>query len=62
MMTRALVMVHWPGQDTPACDEHAGQLATVAEAMGFALSATPISPDLVLECENCRRKREKAAA
>jgi hypothetical protein len=61
-MRRAVVIVHWPGQDTPACDVHAVKLGEVADAMGFELSATPISADLVLECANCQNERKTAAA
>jgi hypothetical protein len=61
-MTRAVVVVHWPGKDTVACDEHAAKLAAGAAAMGFVLTVTPISPDLYIECKNCRNERKQEAA
>ena len=49
----ATVIVHWPGQSTPACEEHAAQLNGLAEAMGFTLAATPVVEPV--ECENCAK-------
>jgi hypothetical protein len=44
-------IVHWPGNDVLACDEHTAKLKRLAEVMGFKLSTTPC--DRVVECGNC---------
>lgn len=56
---KATSIVHWPGQDVPACETHAGKLKALGSAMGFAVSATPnVDEDLV--CTNCENEAKKA--
>jgi hypothetical protein len=56
-MALATQIVHWPGQDTPACDTHASQLRGVASAMGFPVSSTiALSKDI--PCANCENEHE----
>jgi len=59
-MSLATQIVHWPGQDTPACDLHAQKLRTVADIMGFTVSSTPCNPfDPELRCSNCEHEAQK---
>ena len=57
-MSKATEIVHWPGQDTPACDEHYEKLKALARVMGFPLSATPAIADE--PCANCENEAKKA--
>jgi hypothetical protein len=50
-MKPATQLVHWPGKDIPACDEHAVRIVQLAAAMGFVVSSTPCTDDLM--CLNC---------
>jgi hypothetical protein len=50
-----IYMVHWPGQDTPACNEHLRKLLSLASVMGFQVSYTPVENT---ECENCRNTKK----
>lgn len=52
----ATQIVHWPGQDTPACDKHAKQLRGLGQVMGCAVSSTPC---IGLVCTNCVNERLK---
>lgn len=56
---KASVIVHWPGKDTAARVDHAVKLASLASAMGFALSSTPCSEEV--ECANCENEAKKKA-
>lgn len=57
-MSDVIVIVHWPGKDTPACPEHLRQLVGLAAVMGFALSWSPtMNPEL--KCSNCETQRAK---
>lgn len=49
-MKPATQIVHWPGQDTPACDEHLQKLLAVAKIMGFTVTWTKCEETI---CENC---------
>lgn len=56
----ATSIVHWPGRDTEACDEHRTALNRVASAMGIPEpSSTAIAYDV--QCENCRNEVLKGA-
>jgi hypothetical protein len=44
--------VHWPGQDTAACDEHAEKLIALGRWMGFEVTSTPIAYTPCINCEN----------
>lgn len=56
-MAEATEIVHWPGQDTPACDEHARKLKAVGAAMGFPVSSTPWPAGGI--CKNCESEAAK---
>jgi len=52
-MKQATEIVHWPGKDTPACDEHAQKLRALGNFMGFAVSCTPCwTEEACTNCEN----------
>jgi len=52
----AIVIVHWPGKDTPACRRHEKQLQGLAAAMGLSgLSCTVIAEEGV-KCANCENE------
>lgn len=53
-MSLATVIVHWPGEDVPACDIHAEQLRNVGSVMGFRVSSTPATEPI--PCSNCENK------
>lgn len=56
-MSQATQLVHWPGKDTAACDEHAIKLQRLGSFMGFPVSSTPLTEDR--ECDNCRNEQVK---
>lgn len=53
----AMYIVHWPGKEVPACEEHAAKLRNVADVMGFALSATLCMTER--KCTNCENEAKK---
>ena len=52
----ALQIVHWPGKDTPACENHLRKLVGLAAVLGFQLSWTPCESTI---CSNCESEEEK---
>lgn len=60
----AIVIVHWPGKDVPACLVHAGQLISVGQTIGCDVSATPIPTEKQgdVECTNCANQAKKGEA
>ena len=51
----AVLIVHWPGRDTPCCTEHARQLQALNDFLGGpVLAGTPCGPEV--ECANCRNE------
>jgi hypothetical protein len=50
----ATKIVHWPGKDTAACDDHTEQLKTLAKVMGFVVSVTPLRESI--PCANCKNE------
>jgi hypothetical protein len=56
-MSKATVIVHWPGKDTAACEIHLLKLENVARAMGFTVSSTPVVVEQ--ECTNCVNEEKK---
>jgi hypothetical protein len=50
----AIAIVHWPGKDVLACEDHTNKLLSLAKFMGFAVSATPCLPGEV--CTNCENE------
>lgn len=56
----ATQIVHWPGNDVPACDDHARKLIGLAGFMGFAVSITPsMGAEVCTNCENEARKAKQ---
>jgi len=50
-------MVHWPGEDVPACDEHRAKLIGVGKAMGSPVTYTLSPPTFSqLKCTNCEKE------
>ena len=59
MSKLATVMVHWPGKDTPACDEHAAKLKALGSMLVGFVSSTPVTEGIV--CTNCENEDKKAS-
>ena len=59
-MKPALFIVHWPGKDTPACEEHALKLVQLGKVMGFAVTSTLCEPQICTNCENEAKQKERA--
>jgi hypothetical protein len=56
MSVPATSIVHWPGKDTPACEDHSRKLMSLGSAVfGIAVSATP-NVDLSVVCSNCENE------
>lgn len=49
-MKPAIQIVHWPGKDTPACEDHLRKLVGLGAMLGFMVTWTPCSPTI---CTNC---------
>lgn len=49
----AVAIAHWPGKDTPVCDEHLRKLVGLGAVLGFQLSWTPVGGNDADECSNC---------
>lgn len=67
----ATEIVHWPGKDVPACEEHAKKLKALGATLGIAISSTPVIAvllgglevrDDLLVCKNCENEAKKAEA
>jgi len=58
-MSEATEIVHWPGKDTPACEEHAKKLKALGRAMGITVSSTPWPAEGTI-CKNCENEAKKA--
>jgi len=58
VMQPATQIVHWPGKDTAACDEHLRKMAGLAALLGFRLSWTPCEETVCANCETEARKSE----
>ena len=61
-MTPATVLAHWPGKSIAACNAHATHACTIANAMGFTLTVTPLAETLCLPCAVCEQQREREVA
>jgi hypothetical protein len=58
-MKIATEIVHWPGKDTFACEEHALKLKEIGKLMGFNVSSTPWpAGETRTNCENEEKKKE----
>lgn len=55
-MNAAIYIVHWPGKDTPACDDHLRKLVGVGAVLGIEITWTPCEPT---ECPNCKNEALK---
>jgi len=60
-MQSATQIVHWPGNDIPACDEHAQKLVKLGVFMGTRVSVSPCTQTL-LGCTNCANEQSKSGA
>lgn len=59
MRTDAVAIVHWPGKDTPACDEHLNKLVGLGAVLGIRVSWTPCTQgEICTNCENDPKKRD----
>ena len=56
----AIAIVHWPGQSTPACEDHRDKLMGLADAMGMPRPSTS-RPDYPMVCANCANEAAKKA-
>ena len=59
MAKQATNIVHWPGQTTAACDDHATQLQNLGGVLGFPVSISPCTDGSV--CGNCLNEEVKHA-
>lgn len=57
-MKPATRIVHWPGQDVPACNEHLTKLVGMGALLGFRVSWTPCEETV---CTNCESEAKKVA-
>jgi hypothetical protein len=58
---KATQIVHWPGNDTAACDDHAAKLRSIGIFMCEMIpDSTPISEDAEVLCDNCVNEAKKA--
>ena len=57
-ITLAKYLVHWPGSDTAACDEHLQRLVGLGAVLGIQVPWTMMN-DGTTECANCRTERLK---
>lgn len=58
-MNEATEIVHWPGQDTPACYVHAERLKALGRALGIEVSLTPWPCGGI--CKNCENEAKRRA-
>jgi hypothetical protein len=57
MSKLATQIVHWPGKDTAACDEHASKLKALGSMLVGFVSSTPVTEGMV--CTNCENEDKK---
>lgn len=55
-MKPATQIVHWPGQDTPACEDHLRKLVGLGAILGIQISWTPCDETICANCETEERK------
>lgn len=53
---KATQIIHWPGKDTTACDEHLQKLMDLAAVLGIRISWTPCEETV---CANCEAEEKK---
>lgn len=54
---KATLLVHWPGKDTLACEDHAKKLVNLGSVLGCSVSMTTYNGDA--ECDNCANEAKK---
>ena len=59
-MNPATQIVHWPGKDTPACDEHLRKLVGLGAILGIMITWTPCEEMICPNCESEIKKHEAA--
>jgi hypothetical protein len=59
-MKPATHIVHWPGKDIPACEDHLKKLVGLGAALGFMVSWTPCEETICTNCETEAKKSVKA--
>jgi hypothetical protein len=61
---KAVYLVHWPGNDVLACNQHKEKLVGLAGHMGVGLSYTSYDgpPTECPNCENEAKMKQKGAA
>jgi hypothetical protein len=59
-MSTAKQIVHWPGQDTPACDEHLNKLVGLGAVLGIQIAWTPCAEQPCANCETIANKERRA--
>lgn len=57
-MKPATVIVHWPGKDTPACDDHMRQLIGLGYTLGIQVSCTPCEETVCQNCANAAKVQD----
>ena len=55
-MKPATQIVHWPGKDTAACDDHLRQLIGLGAILGCRIDWTPCDETI---CDNCENEAKK---
>jgi hypothetical protein len=58
-MKPATQIVHWPGRDTAACEDHLRKLVGLGAILGIMISWTPCEETV---CENCKTEAVKREA
>jgi len=56
-MKPAIFIVHWPGKDVFACEEHTNKLIILGAQLGCPVSFTPYLGDEI--CKNCKNEEIK---
>lgn len=49
-------IVHWPGKDTPACEDHLRKLVGLGAILGIMISWTPCEETVCTNCESEARR------
>lgn len=55
----AIYIAHWPGKDTPVCEDHLQKLVGLSAVLGLSLSWTPCESTV---CTNCERESSRKRA
>ena len=60
-MKPAKQIVHWPGKDVPACEDHLEKLVGLGAVLGIQVTWTPCEETVCTNCAN-ETKREELPA